>query len=151
MAVRTAMVIALLLVARTVLPQACETPVTVMPANPDSGRPVTLTFRGYIESGSSLTYAVTGQVVRIEHTWDCAITMMSAPRQLTLGSLPAGAYEVRFVRRLDDPLSDSILCGTFTVAPAVAGTPVPVLSPMWMVVLGLVLSVIGLSAIRRLL
>jgi hypothetical protein len=149
--VRAVTVIALLFVAPAVLPQACETPVTVIPANPDSGTPVTLTFLGYIESCSSLTYAVTGNVVRIEHTWQCLFTETHAQRQLAIGPLPAGDYEVRFVRTLDDPLSDSILCGAFSVAPATAGAAVPAVSRTLLVVLGLVLSMVALNAVRRLL
>jgi hypothetical protein len=129
--------------------QACDMPVSVMPASPDSRTPVTLAFRGYAPQCSSLTYLVAGNQIRLQHAWLCGITETYAPRELPIGTLPPGTYDVRFVRRLDDPESDAISCGAFTVAAAEGDVSIPTLTEAWMVGLFAMLSIAGLAAVRR--
>lgn len=141
-------IVAALLLPAVAVPQACETPVSVVPPSPDSQTPVTLTFLGYIPACSTLTYLVAGDQVRLEHVWTCVTTVTYAQRELSIGTLPAGTYEVRFVRQLDDP-SEFIACGAFTVAAAEGGAPIPTLTPSSLILLMVIVAIIGVVATRR--
>jgi hypothetical protein len=135
----------LLFSVRPVGAQICDQPVTVTPAAPTTQTPVTLAFLGYTPAESTLIHAVSGNVVLIEHHWDSLFLPGYEQRQVSLGLLPAGTYQVRVVASLNDP-NTFVACGSFSVS-AAASEGIPVLSPPLLVALSAILALVGVVTI----
>ena len=124
-------------------------PITVVPSNPTAETPVVLTFRGFHRFCSNVLHAVSGNIISIEHHWECAVLESFEEREVAVGIRPAGTYQVRFVSTPGDPDTEFIPCGSFTVAPGVIGTPIPVLADALLLSLAAMLSIAGAAAAGR--
>lgn len=147
MRIRSAAFFVCLLFAPLAIAQQCETPVTVVPEYPTTRNAVTLHFRGYMQSCSTTEYEVRGNTILIDHKWNCLFTIMYGDWDVQIGTLPAGTYQVVFVRSFED-MTDAQTCGTFTVEQAPPRPPaVPLLSPLAVTAL---IAALARAAIRAL-
>jgi hypothetical protein len=123
--------------------------VSIVPSAPTSATPITVQFLGLHESCSTLTYRIEGNVIMIENVWNCAIGVLTSPRELNVGALPPGTYSVRVYDIPNATLADPpVACGSVTVI-AVASRPVPTLSTTLMLVAVSFLAVFGVLMLRR--
>lgn len=98
-----------------------------------------------MHSCSTIEYQVRGNTILIDHDWTCLITVFYGDRELRIGALPAGTYQVLFVRSFTD-MTDAQACGTFTVEQAPVAPEVPLLSSLAMTAL---IAALAIAAIQR--
>lgn len=125
-------------------------PVTVLTPNPTTQTPITLLVWAYAsEACSTLTYRVEGNLIIVEADWMCLHQPAFGDRQLSIGTLPSGSYEVRVYDRAGIVAGEPpISCGTFMVAAATL-EPIPMLSASSIAGFALLISLFGFLVVRR--
>lgn len=147
---RITFLIGIALIAAPVHPQAsCDGPITVAPPAPTNATPIRLSFLGLHEICSTLTYAVTGNTITVLNQWDCVVTPLAQQRELTIGLLPPGTYDVRVLRSTNDPPDPALACGTITVTAAATTESVPALSTTFLIALATGIGTASLIALGR--
>jgi hypothetical protein len=143
---RVLVLVILLAVTPTAVAQVCLSTATVSPPSPTEDDAVTLAFTAYVEDSSctSLAYEVEGNIIIVRTLWDCVVMPRFEQRQLPIGRLPAGTYQV-FVFDHREP-DTALACGSFTVA--AAPDPIPTLSLPLLAALALAVAAAGALAMR---